>query len=1256
MIQSESASLDQQNNQRIAQNPLTLSTKPLNQDIALFPESNIVNSETIEDMRTPKKTLDSEIISRLRAQETGPPKENNFDNNTIISKGKEDLRSQQRIIQNIQPSIPGNYGSSSQQSNREPSTKKVSEFMAQIPNYQTQFSKSSDTEFLARNRLPIHTEAFTKSPPQDVFFQDIQDNSEKFKTTNKIEYDSPASSMRANIEIPSNYRDYANLQTTQPIFRSSQGVQSIRDYANLQTAQPIFRSSPGVQPIRDYTNLQDLQGSSTNIPSYSAKFMGSSSTKPVIGQLIENRDNFKNFSETLFPIPPIKITENYEQFGQNNQYQQPYYYGPATQNPQFSRYEQPENLRTSQISEYKPDDVKYSSNQIRTPRKPSLYDVQFTSSLNENYPENANSEYFEKIRQNLDPKIRSTAEKYPENVAINTEFTNQDLYTQSQFQTPIREEGSTSLSALSRPRTPIGYTSIQFPRVPKTQFDPFSSVRNTPPNLGTNGYVKSVWNTQVEQNLSTFLSKKCELHDSKFEYMCSDPNCIRELKCLLCLECYRSHFKEHRVFPFYDAFSFEIDRSVSETLNKIGSGQQNMSNMSNFSKEYIEDLYNEVEKEISKTMQSTKDKWSKSLIMKYSIDRLRQVYDEFEQTRTEIFSKKMQEITAYDLQRYIVLAVNIFDYLSNSTSEFQKMAKTHEDKQRQSIFVIEEELNKLRQTFKEFEKIPNLIDVEEFKNIEPEIVQSVQEPVQTTQTETIVTQPIQEVITQPIQEVITQPIQEVITQPIQQQIPAQSTIERPKSLNLFYKTPGTGLLSGTQNQINQAINIAQDALNKGLLDKISLTQPLTSRSFNQSLTRNTTQSMYIQPLTQSSLIQPTTAQSTFMQPLTSQSIFTQPLPTRTTSAQPLTAQSTIIQPPVRAETILAQSSPIFINQSFNPINVNRPAPFSSQQEVQNLGVITLLPQRLITTSQDFRTALTIPNLERLDLNLWDDPDDAAIEIFESLWLCKNLTQLILVLPPNISNLGYYLICSAICGFVNLQYLKMEVRFVEGRTGQSYFDQRDKALRIIGTAISTLNKLEGFDINIQNIEGKLSEEAVAQLIDSIKNMTNLKRLSFGLSISPFVIISQVSNKIGKMLGEACFLLPNLCDLEINLNLRNSVSLMCFRFVSELLSFPLHLQRLRILFTDSMEHGTTNEELILFANVLRQAGALQEIGLQIQSPQSDITDEGILYLIDVLKGMPLRRVELGFSKPQGSMLSERVRNIIKGTFVQNTLILV
>jgi len=101
--------------------------------------------------------------------------------------------------------------------------------------------------------------------------------------------------------------------------------------------------------------------------------------------------------------------------------------------------------------------------------------------------------------------------------------------------------------------------------------------------------------------------------------------------------------------------------------------------------------------------------------------------------------------------------------------------------------------------------------------------------------------------------------------------------------------------------------------------------------------------------------------------------------------------------------------------------------------------------------------------------------------------------------------------------------------------------------------------------------------------------------------------------------------------------------------------MNLTRLQIEFKEIMAHGITDEEFKRLGECLRNSGNLQILQLNLNSPSSTLTEEGLTYFVNSISETPLKRFEFAMVKQQGPVLTDKIKQEIKNRFPEATIIL-
>jgi len=102
--------------------------------------------------------------------------------------------------------------------------------------------------------------------------------------------------------------------------------------------------------------------------------------------------------------------------------------------------------------------------------------------------------------------------------------------------------------------------------------------------------------------------------------------------------------------------------------------------------------------------------------------------------------------------------------------------------------------------------------------------------------------------------------------------------------------------------------------------------------------------------------------------------------------------------------------------------------------------------------------------------------------------------------------------------------------------------------------------------------------------------------------------------------------------------------------------LNLTRLQVEFKEIMAHGITDEEFKRFGECLRNSASLEVLQLNLTSPSSTLTEDGVNQFVSAITDVPLKRLEIALTKQQGgSVLTDKVKQEIKKRFPDATIIL-
>jgi len=311
--------------------------------------------------------------------------------------------------------------------------------------------------------------------------------------------------------------------------------------------------------------------------------------------------------------------------------------------------------------------------------------------------------------------------------------------------------------------------------------------------------------------------------------------------------------------------------------------------------------------------------------------------------------------------------------------------------------------------------------------------------------------------------------------------------------------------------------------------------------------------------------------------------------------------------------------------------------------------------QIVSDASALQNMALYQQMGRLDIRIWEEADDAVIEIYESLRHARSFTALSLLFPRNLSNLGYYVILDAARNMLLLNTLRLTLDLGPGKAGVKNMDNRDRALKHIGDALMQMPQLTSLELNLQNVEGKVTEDGFGYLLKAVRSLTNLRKLSLGISVSSFWLASGITNKIAKEVGVTLSSLPVLSELTLELGINNELSMLCFYFITASLARLPNLSSLKINYVDVMEHGTTVDDMVNLAGCLKNMIMLSEFTLSVKSPHSKINDEALTAVVDALAVLPMRRVEIAMYRNGVSMVSENVKEYAKNALRNTTLIL-
>jgi hypothetical protein len=311
-------------------------------------------------------------------------------------------------------------------------------------------------------------------------------------------------------------------------------------------------------------------------------------------------------------------------------------------------------------------------------------------------------------------------------------------------------------------------------------------------------------------------------------------------------------------------------------------------------------------------------------------------------------------------------------------------------------------------------------------------------------------------------------------------------------------------------------------------------------------------------------------------------------------------------------------------------------------------------------------AFTNRSLNFLDVNKSDikhrgNTDEAAIEIFETLKNQTDRTTLSFQFPAQFSNLGYYLISCGLVQLQNLRTLKLDLQFGETLLEQAstvlHHDNRDKAMTYLGNAISSLSMLEVLDIKISNVDSKISEEVFSAFVAQFAQLKHLKKLAFAFNLTPGFSNSMISNRVGTTLGQVLPCLPELQELDLDIRIGNASSQLCFHFLCELFMVPVNLLSLRINFEDTKEQGTSDEEIRLFGECLKNnVRGIQNFVFSSKSPYATASTESLMHFMDSLAIIQIKRIELSMNRSIGSMFDNQLKIYSRDKFPNSSLILI
>ena len=107
----------------------------------------------------------------------------------------------------------------------------------------------------------------------------------------------------------------------------------------------------------------------------------------------------------------------------------------------------------------------------------------------------------------------------------------------------------------------------------------------------------------IQKSLSNLSNLKCNEHDTKIKYICSDTECLKTQKCLICpFKCYKSHKNDHlldgKVIPASQIFSIEIYDDI----------EQQIAEQENFIAEEGKKIDNEIQKLEEQVIKLIKEK------------------------------------------------------------------------------------------------------------------------------------------------------------------------------------------------------------------------------------------------------------------------------------------------------------------------------------------------------------------------------------------------------------------------------------------------------------------------------------------------------------------------------------------------------------------------------------------------------------------------------------------------------------------------
>ena len=214
--------------------------------------------------------------------------------------------------------------------------------------------------------------------------------------------------------------------------------------------------------------------------------------------------------------------------------------------------------------------------------------------------------------------------------------------------------------------------------------------------------------TDILKNFERFLKNQCEKHSKRITYFCTQPDCINEIKYLLCIECFALHPKDHAIIPSYDLFSFNLLDDIKKAI-KLEEEELSRAYQSKIlTTEQIDEIYSQIQVDLinylSKTLQDSKA----HILQRLSRDEFKgypqKLYQGFEDSLTQVFTKPYENIATRDIDEYSRTYSKIFNDLKTYKLNYVALINEQISEANKKINELLIESTKLRMSCEDFEK------------------------------------------------------------------------------------------------------------------------------------------------------------------------------------------------------------------------------------------------------------------------------------------------------------------------------------------------------------------------------------------------------------------------------------------------------------------------------------------------------------------------------------------------------------------------